>query len=190
MCICWVDLISHGWSESIFRNLTQVFVWSRVQRKSVLQLAIQASCTTSMYQPKSHFNYSFSVLSISWNIKFICLLGKLRTEFTSLMRKSTSPVLSDMTSFARWSDLKLLSMYQLLFSLDMFKTAFFDNTVGTRNFENELSKNLVNFVSVNYFQIQSFLKYFSNVLHTLQPKEGYFFLNFLSQFNLQGFLII
>lgn len=106
------------------------------------------------------------------------------------MRKSTSPVLSDMTSFARWSDLKLLSMYQLLFSLDMFKTAFFDNTVGTRNFENELSKNLVNFVSVNYFQIQSFLKYFSNVLHALQPKEGYFFLNFLSQFNLQGFLII
>ena len=34
--------------------------------------------------------------------KFTCLLGKLKTELTSLIAKSTSPGLSDMTFFARW----------------------------------------------------------------------------------------
>ena len=65
-------------------------------------------------------------------------------------------------------------MYQLLFALNIFKTAFFNNTVETRNFENKFLKKLVNFVLVNYFQIH-LKKFFSNVLHGLQPKEGYFF---------------
>ena len=33
---------------------------------------------------------------------FACPLGKLSTEFTSLIAKSTSPGLSDTTFFARW----------------------------------------------------------------------------------------
>ena len=118
-------------------------------------------------------DYCFSIMWISPK-KFICLLGKLRTEFTTPMRKSTSPELLDTTCFARWSDLKLLCMYQLLFALNIFKTAFFNNTVETRNFENKFLKKLVNFVLVNYFQIH-LKKFFSNVLHGLQPKEGYFF---------------
>ena len=74
----------------------------RVQRKSVLQLAIRASCGQHL-QAKIHFNQpqklfnkqdclhnSSVILNSSKNIT--CPLGKLRAEFISPIAKSTSPM--------------------------------------------------------------------------------------------------
>ena len=47
-----------------------------------------------------HLSYSTFVILILWNI-FACLSGKLSTEFTSPIAKSTSPGLLDRTFFAR-----------------------------------------------------------------------------------------
>ena len=46
-----------------------------------------------------HLSYSTIVILIFRKI-FACLSGKLSTEFTSLIAKSTRPGLSDMTFFA------------------------------------------------------------------------------------------
>ena len=68
--------------------------WARsgVQRKSFLQLAIQAFSLISQFFCKLNSSKYFT-----------CPLGKLRTEFTSLIAKSTYPALSNTTFFARWS---------------------------------------------------------------------------------------
>ena len=86
----------------------------RMQRKSFLQLAIRASWskhllaqTSFQLVPKafrraeliSHF---FCYSNSSKNIT--CPSGKLKTDFTSPIAKSTSPGLSDTTFFARWLD--------------------------------------------------------------------------------------
>ena len=49
--------------------------------------------------------------------KITCLLGKLKTEFTSLIAKSTSPGLSDTTFFACWDRKGILGHWQ-----DMWNT--------------------------------------------------------------------
>ena len=49
----------------------------------------------------SRIDYSSSVIQISKK-NITCPLGKLKTEFTSPIVKSTSPGLSDTTFFARW----------------------------------------------------------------------------------------
>ena len=50
-----------------------------------------------------YLSYSTFVLLILRKI-FACPLGKLSTEFTSLITKSTSPGLSGTTLFARWTN--------------------------------------------------------------------------------------
>ena len=84
----------------------------RVQRKSFLQLAIQASWsyhllaqTSFQLAPKTFWlaeliSQFFCYSNSSKNIT--CPSGKLKTEFTSLIAKSTSPGLSDTTFFAHW----------------------------------------------------------------------------------------
>ena len=101
-------------------------------------------------------------------------MGKLRTEFTSPMRKSTSPGLSDTTCFARWSDLKLSCMYQLLFALNIFKTAFFNNTVGTRNFENKFLKNLLSFVLSKLFSDTFYKNFLAMSCILCNPRKAIF----------------
>ena len=61
--------------------------------------------------PKNVFdeqNWSHSSFFF-WNFtkNFTCPLGKLRTEFTSPIAKSSSPGLSDTTFFARWLCIKI-----------------------------------------------------------------------------------
>ena len=85
---------------------------TRVQRKSFLQLAIRASWsyhllaqTSFQLAPKAFWwaeliSQFFCCSNSSKNIT--CPSGKLKTEFTSLIAKSTSPRLSDTTFFARW----------------------------------------------------------------------------------------
>ena len=86
---------------------------SRVQRKSVLQPAIRASCSKHVLAHKSfqlarkpslisRIEYNPSVIWISPQSS-TCPSGKLRTKITSPTAKSTSPGLSDTTFFARWS---------------------------------------------------------------------------------------
>ena len=95
-------------------NLT----YPRVQRKLILQLALRASCNQHLPARKSfllarkkffmvcrnlhvkHLSYSTFVILILRKI-FACPSGKLSTEFTSPIAKSTSPGLSDTTFFAR-----------------------------------------------------------------------------------------
>ena len=91
----------------------------RVQRKSFLKLAIRASWsyyflaqTSFQLAPKKFWwaeliSQFFCKLNSSKN--FTCPLGKLRTEFTSLIVKSTSPGLWDTTFFARGNH-KLISI--------------------------------------------------------------------------------
>ena len=61
----------------------------------------------------------FTVLFFFWNStkNFTCLLGKLRTEFTSPIAKSTSPGLSDTTFFARWLCVKIEGLKMILISV-------------------------------------------------------------------------
>ena len=84
----------------------------RAQRKSLLQLAWMASWSwhilaqTSVQLAQKTFWWAelvsqFFKLNSSKNVT--CLLGKLRTEFTSPIPKSTSTWLSNTTFFARWS---------------------------------------------------------------------------------------
>ena len=83
---------------------------TRVQRKSVLQPAFRASCS---YHELAHKSFQlapkpFLISRIDYNPSVIwispkhstCLSGKLRTEFTSPIAKSTSPRQSDKTFFA------------------------------------------------------------------------------------------
>ena len=107
------------------------FTWIlRVQRKLILPLALRASCNQHLLAQKSfllawksclcrfhfvgaifglqefirnlkHLYYSTFVILILRKI-FACPSGKLSTEFTSPIAKSTSPRLSDTTFFARW----------------------------------------------------------------------------------------
>ena len=77
----------------------------RVQRKSVLQLAIRASCSPNitLTSPKGFLisRFDYTVLpQFEFSKKFSCPLGKLRTKFASPIAKSTSPGLSDTTFFA------------------------------------------------------------------------------------------
>ena len=83
-----------------------------MQRKSFLQLAIRASWsqhllaqTSFQLAPEAFWREEltsqfFCYSNSSKNIT--CPLGKLKTEFTSPIAKSTSPGLSDTTFFARW----------------------------------------------------------------------------------------
>ena len=84
----------------------------RAQRKSFLQLAWMASWSwhilaqTSFQLAQKTFWWAelisqFFKLNSSENVT--CPLGKLRTEFTSPIPKSTSTGLSNTTFFARWS---------------------------------------------------------------------------------------
>ena len=93
-----------------------------MQRKSVLQPAILASCSYPVLAHKS-FQLApkpFLISRIDYNPSVIwifpknstCLSGKLRTKITSSIAKSTSPGLSDTTFLAGWHHTK----YQLCFS--------------------------------------------------------------------------
>ena len=84
---------------------------SRVQRKSVSQPAIRASCSQHVLANKSfqlapkpflisRIDYHPTVIWISQKHS-TCPSGKLRTKITSPIAKSTSPGLSDTTFFAR-----------------------------------------------------------------------------------------
>jgi len=99
-------------------------IWpGRVQRKSVLQPAIWASCRQHVLAHKSfqlapkpfligRIDNNPSVIWISPK-NSTCPSGKLRTKNTSPIAKSTSPGLSDMTFFARcqenWSVCEIIS---------------------------------------------------------------------------------
>ena len=76
-----------------------------MQRKSVLQLVIWASCSWHVLAQKS-FHLARKKLLMNSPKKVTCPSGKSRTEFTGHIAKSTSPVLSDTTFFARWSAMK------------------------------------------------------------------------------------
>ena len=111
------NLLSNSISINLVRKCMWIFVLkglitcNRVQRKPFLQLAIWASWsyhlldqTSFQLAPKAFwqaelisqfFCHSSSSKNISW------LLGKLKTEFTSLIAKSTSPGLSATAFFAR-----------------------------------------------------------------------------------------
>ena len=85
----------------------KVRLWysDRVQRKSVLQPAIRASCSLHVLAPIPFFisgiNYNPSVIWISQK-NSTCPSGKLRTKITSPITKSTR--LSDTTFFARCTE--------------------------------------------------------------------------------------
>ena len=103
--------------HSYFGSL--MFLWvhkpskSRVQRKSFLQLAIRASWSwhllaqTSFQLAPKTFWWAELISQFFCNLNstknFTSLLGKLRTEFTSLIAIYTSPGLSEMTFFACWN---------------------------------------------------------------------------------------
>ena len=75
-----------------------------VQRKSVLQLAIQASCSSGGHEvAQKSFQLALKGFLMICNLNslktFICPLGKLGTECISLIAKSTSPGLLDFTDF-------------------------------------------------------------------------------------------
>ena len=84
----------------------------RMQRKSFLQLVIRASWSYHLLAqmsfqlaPKAFWwaeliSQFFCYLNSSKNIT--CLLGKLKTEFTSPIAKSTSPRLLDTPFYACW----------------------------------------------------------------------------------------
>ena len=98
----------HSWI-SFIENLAWVI---RVQRKPFLPLAIQANWrkhllaeTSFQLAPKAFWltefiSQFFCYSNSSKNLT--CPSGKLKTEFTSPVAKSTSPGLSDSTFFARW----------------------------------------------------------------------------------------
>ena len=98
---------------SVLLHTVQKNCWvGRVQRTSVLQPAIRASCSQHVLAHKSfqlapkpflisRIDYNPSVIWISPK-NSTCPSGKLRTKITSPIAKSTSPGLSDMTFFARW----------------------------------------------------------------------------------------
>ena len=68
------------------------------------------ACTNTrviLISPVKVLMSSIDYSSVKWIIqkKFICPSGKLRTEFTILIRESTNPGLSDMTFFAHCKDI-------------------------------------------------------------------------------------
>ena len=80
---------------------------------TVLQLSIQEGCSwhvlaqiKSLQPAPKAFWWRGMITQFSCNLNssknFICLLGKLRTQFTSPIANSTSPGLSDTTFFAHW----------------------------------------------------------------------------------------
>ena len=103
------SLISFA-ADTVF--LLYLAVYSGEQRKSFLQLAIWASWrkhllaqTSFQLAPKAFWRtelISQFFLSLNSSKIITCPSGKLRTEFTSPIAKSTSPGLSDSTFFARW----------------------------------------------------------------------------------------
>ena len=84
---------------------------TRVQRKSVLQLTVQAIkrqptftspgviliSQEKSFEEQGEFQFFCNVNFLK---KIVCPSGKLRTKFTSPIAKSTSPRLLDMTFFA------------------------------------------------------------------------------------------
>ena len=112
----------HKWSKLLASNDLNLHIFTcvpklpsswdvRVQRKSFLKLAIRASWMKLAYTSPNVI--STSPKNISWAeliLQFFCNLissknftyplGKLRTKFTSLIAKSTSPGLLDTTFFA------------------------------------------------------------------------------------------
>ena len=81
----------------------------RVQRKSVLQFAIQASCSYHVLAQKSFqlaptklLTCRIGLIAVHFPQNFTCPPGKLSTECTSTIEKSTSPGLSNTTFFACW----------------------------------------------------------------------------------------
>jgi len=76
-----------------------------------------------------HLSYSAFVILILRKI-FACLSGKLSTEFTSPIAKSTTPGLSDTTLFARWTDLSVL-MHTVYMRIKM-QINFFSSQVSQK----------------------------------------------------------
>ena len=81
----------------------------RVQRKSVLQFAVQASCSYHVLAQKSFqlaptklLTCRIGLIAVHFPQNFTCPPGKLSTECTSTIEKSTSPGLSNTTFFACW----------------------------------------------------------------------------------------
>ena len=100
---------THEKLQCLYENLMSN---NRVQRKSVLQPAIRASCSqyvlaheSFQLAPKlfliSRIDYNPSIIWISPK-NSTCPSGKLRPKITSPIAKSTSHGLSDTTFFARW----------------------------------------------------------------------------------------
>ena len=114
-CLLWATgLVGFNWNllHNLFHFDNGMQYMPRVQRKSFLQLAIRASWsqhllaqTSFQLAPKAFWRAElisqfFCYSNSSKNIT--CPSGKLKTEFTSPIEKSTSPGLSDtITSFAR-----------------------------------------------------------------------------------------
>ena len=92
-------------NENYYETKKYIINLYRVQRKSVLQLVIWASCSWHVLAQKS-FHLARKKLLMNSPKKVTCPSGKSRTEFTGHIAKSTSPVLSDTTFFARWSAMK------------------------------------------------------------------------------------
>ena len=91
-------------------NFQDFWLWNSGCKESQFYSLPFRQAVPSMYLPESHFNYSEKKIDEQDWLQFFCNLnssqkvthwsGKLRTEFTSLIAKSTSPRLSDTTFFA------------------------------------------------------------------------------------------
>ena len=110
-----------------------------MERKSVLQTAIRASCSWHVLAHKS-FQLApkpFLISRIDYNPSVIWISPKtalarganyiVRTKITSLIAKSTSPGLLDTTFFARWTGYSFISYFDWRQLLQIYKKLLLKN---------------------------------------------------------------
>jgi len=105
--------ISHGQHlpPKFFFSICFYFMRPAWDVMGYLILFMQISLHRSVFRNLKQLSYSTFLILILRKI-FACPSGKLSTEFTSPIAKSTSPGLSDMTFFARWSILSYPVFYE------------------------------------------------------------------------------
>ena len=114
-----------------------------MQRKSVLQPAIRASCNLHVLAHKSAPK-PFLISRIDYNPSVIwfspkhstCPSGKLRTKITSPIAKSTSPALSDTTFFARCLPCHQSTSHSIYDVSEFFFSTWY---LGSTLFQHEIS---------------------------------------------------
>ena len=112
MCTVCYNTVYNFKKLSYWSKIVALWMCNRVQRKSVLQPVIRASCSQHVLAHKSFrlapkpFLITRIDYSPSSSKNSTCPLGKLRTKVTSPVTKSTSPGLSDTTFFARCASIQ------------------------------------------------------------------------------------